>query len=227
MRPTVNLHIFLSEVQSESRLFKETQSTLKKNIFQKVLVCGLWSEGLKKFEVTSWGLKIYRKKTMLNFYKGTSLIPKIGLISKVVALISILQYTFFVLYQAKRSCPTHISCHYVSMMPVSWLASKISGAHHIYVPHELETERIYLEGMKKKIASFIEKMFIYSCRDIVVVCDPIAKWYREKYVLDNVYVVRNVPKKSDMILNVESKHNFREIFDIPSTALILIYQGII
>ena len=112
------------------------------------------------------------------------------------------------------------------MLPIAWLAAKISGATLEYLPHELEIERTGLEGIMKKLTIFIENLFIKSARNIVVVCDPIKDWYEKTYDLNNIYVVRNAPeRKATGVKNIQEGDKFRTKFNIPETAKIFIYQG--
>ena len=222
----MNLHIFLSTIESETRLFKETQFTLKEEIFTKIGVCGLWSDGLPKLESLDWGLELYRKKTLLNYFKNMNLFSGIKVLRRIIAMLSLVQYGVFVIKTTYKLKPTHISCHNVVLLPLVWLSSRIVRAELIYVPHELETERTHLNGLQKKLEKIIEKKFIYSCSQIIVVCEPILKWYKEKYKLSNIYVVRNVPKKSNIKRNNTHSNILRKTFDIPHDSQIVIYQGI-
>ena len=222
----MNLHIFLSSIESETRLFKETQYTIHNGIFERVCVCGLWSKGLKVNDMLDWGLEICRKKTILNKYQDNLFASKISILRKIVALLSLVQYALFVLKKALKFKPSHITCHNVILLPLSWLAAKCSGAILIYAPHELETERTHLGGFQKRIEKIIEKVFIVSCEEVVVVCNPIAKWYKEKYKLNNIWTIRNVPKKEDLSKKTSDSDILRNIFKIPSNSLVIIYQGI-
>lgn len=227
MKGRINLHIFLAHIQSETRLYKETTYTLQEGLFSRVVVCGLWGVDLSRKEVSSWGLEIYRKKTLINFYKKVPFLRKAITLRKICAGVSLIQYGLFVLWKAAVLRPTHVSCHNVALLPLSWLAARLLGAHLIYVPHELETERAHLQGKAKIIQSWVEQKFIRFAREIVVVCDPIAQWYRENYTLDNVSTVRNVPKRADTARSDRSKNILRDIFKIPDSALIVIYQGVL
>lgn len=221
MSRRLNLHIFLSNLESETRLFKEARYTLDNHIFDQVVATALWAEGLVSEERHESGLDIIRIKTLVRQFRK---VPTV--LSKALAVISIVQYTLACLLKAHALKASHISCHNLIALPVAWAAAKASGAQLVYVPHELETERQGLGGFTKRLHSWIEKKFIHSAAQIVVVCDPIAEWYRNAYNLTNVHVVRNVPEKSVLSFHTPAQGTFRQKFRIPETATVFIYQGL-
>ncbi|NVK75237.1 MAG: glycosyltransferase [Oceanospirillaceae bacterium] len=111
----------------------------------------------------------------------------------------------------------------VSVLPLSVLWGKV-----IYAPHELETERSSAKGgLKKKMSKLLERTFIKFANHVIVVGNNIAKWYKEQYDLDKVYVVRNIPKGySQSNVKVSSTY-LRDKFNIDSDTPIFLYQGII
>jgi len=222
----MNLHIFLSSIESETRLFKETQYTIQEGVFDRIGVCGLWREGLETFELLSWGLEVYRKKTYLSSHRDWLLSPKAKFLRKLFAMFSLIQYAIFILQKSLKFRPTHITCHNSMLLPLSWLAAKFSGALLIYTPHELETERTHLKGLQKRIEKVSERVFISSCAEVVVVCEPIAKWYVTRYKLKNVWTIRNLPKTLDVSIKNKDRNLLRKIFKIPADSLVVIYQGI-
>ncbi|MDR2836893.1 MAG: glycosyltransferase [Bacteroidales bacterium] len=85
-----------------------------------------------------------------------------------------------------------------------------------YDSHELFTEVPELENrlVKKKIWLFIEKICIRKTKISYTVCQPIADFYNQKYVL-NMNIIRNLPKKKAELISFENRENF------------LIYQGVL
>jgi glycosyltransferase involved in cell wall biosynthesis len=128
---------------------------------------------------------------------------------------------------ARRLKPRHVSCHYVALLPLCWVVSRLSGGTLEYLPHELETQRTGLSGLKKIVETWIERRFVHSARNVVVVCDPIKEWYEKAYGLTNVHVVRNVPEKDAVQIRTIPEGGFRERFSIPDGARVFIYQGLI
>lgn len=220
------LHIFLSSIESETRLYKEAAYTLKSGICSRVAVLGLWQTGLVTEEVTEYGLEIRRIPTMVRRFRSLSLIRQFGVLRKALALVSLIQYAVVCIVSARRMQPDHVSCHNAMMLPVAWAAARLSGATLEYLPHELETQRSGLVGMAKRMTIFIERCFIRSARNVVVVCDPIRDWYQNVYGLTNVYVVRNVPERDAVQIRSTSEGDFRLRFAIPKSATLFIYQGL-
>lgn len=220
------LHIFLSSIESETRLYKEAAYTLSEGICSRVAVLGLWRDGLATDEVTDYGLEIHRLPTMIRKYRDRALVRRFEPLRKLLALLSLFQYIVASILMAKRLRPDHISCHNASMLPVSWAAARLSGATLEYLPHELETQRSGLTGLKKKVVTWIERRFIHSARNVVVVCDPIRDWYQDAYGLTNLHVVRNVPEQDAMQVRDIPEDSLRQQFAIPDSACVFIYQGL-
>lgn len=220
------LHIFLSSIESETRLYKEAAYTLSKGICSRVAVLGLWRDGLTTDEVTDNGLEIHRLPTMVRKYRDNALVRRFGLLRKLLAIVSLFQYIVASILMARRLRPDHVCCHNASMLPVAWGAARLAGATLEYLPHELETQRSGLTGFKKKVVTWIERRFIHRARNVVVVCDPICDWYRDAYGLTNLHVVRNVPEQDAVQVRNIPEGSLRDQFAIPDSARVFIYQGL-
>ena len=55
-----NLHLSLTNVKNESRLFKESATVLKRGLFEKVFIVGLWEEGVETKEFLEGNREIER-----------------------------------------------------------------------------------------------------------------------------------------------------------------------
>lgn len=222
----LNLHVFLSTIENESRLLKETRYTLEQGIFTRAVVLGLWAKGLKKQEVTSHGLEINRLAVLIRRYSDFWLLRRLPLLRKLVAALSMIQFSILVVFQTQRLKPSHVSCHNITLLPIAWAAARVSGARLVYVPHELETQRSGLGGAAQKVQALTEWAFIGAASGVVVVCEPIADWYRQAYGLDCIHVARNVPERDAVHVKKIPEGNFRERFGIPDDATVFIYQGL-
>lgn len=222
----VNLHIFASDVVNETRLFKEARYTLREAIFDRVIVCGLWAEGLPRRETMTSGLLIQRVPTWIRQPRLREFLGRVRPLYALVAALSLLQYSVVVLAQAKKIRPSHLSCHNVSLLPLSVLAAWISGARLVYLPHELETERASTSGKRQKIERWIESNLIHKASQVVVVCEPIAQWYAEHYDLETVHVIRNMPEQGAVDRKDIGRNAFRSAFEIEPSATVFIYQGV-
>jgi hypothetical protein len=221
----VNMHIFLSRLESETRLFKEATYTLGNGIFERVVVFGIWREGLARYERTESGLEMRRVKTMISVLQQYHVIRKLGLVRKLISALSFMQYIAVIIVASMRLRPRSLSCHNVYLLPAAWFTARLSGAHLVYLPHELESERSGLTAIGQWVSRTFEKLFIRGARAVVVVNDPIREWYKAAYGLKQIYVVRNVPERSAVVIHSLGNEGLRQRFSVPSTALIFIYQG--
>ena len=221
----VNMHIFLSRLESETRLFKEAAYTLGNGIFDRVVVLGLWKEGLLRFERTESGLEMRRVKTMIGTLQQYDISRRLGLVRKVISAVSLLQLLAVIIFTAVRLRPHSLSCHNVYLLPAAWLAAQLSGAHLVYLPHELEPERSGLSATGRWVSRAFERLFIHSARAVVVVNDPIRDWYKAAYRLQQVHVVRNTPERSAVAIHPLGNDGLRQRFSVPLEAMVFIYLG--
>ncbi|MCZ8158971.1 MAG: glycosyltransferase [Rhizobiaceae bacterium] len=220
------LHIFLTSAGNESRLYKEAAYTISAGICRRVLLIGLWKDGLATDEITDFGLEIYRHPTMIARYSKARVLRQFGILRNVLLMWSLLQYALACIGRARQLRPDHVSCHNAVALPIAWAASRFSGATLEYLPHELETQRTGLSGLQKRLTSIVERCFIRSARNVVVVCAPIRDWYSTTYKLRNLHVVRNVPEREAVASRPIPNGGFRQRFEIPDSARIFIYQGL-
>lgn len=222
----LNLHIFLSSIESETRLFKEARYTIEHGIFRRVVVLGTWAKGLKHSETTAYGLEIHRLPVLISRYGDHELLRRFRLVRKLVAVLSLVQFLVLAVSRARRLRPSHVSCHNVMLLPIAWMAARLSGSLLAYVPHELETHRSGLGPVMQKLQRITERLFIPAASQVLVVCEPIAQWYRDTYGLTNVHVVRNMPEREAVKIRTVPSGDFRTRFAIPDSATVFIYQGI-
>lgn len=221
----LNLHIFLSDILSETRLYKEARYTLDRSIFERVVVLGLWSQGLHERETKESGLEVVRIPTWIRTARRTGLL-RFAPLRKVVAALSLLQFACLAILRGARLRPAVVSCHNVLLLPVCWVTARLASASLVYLPHELETQRSGLSGVARKVQEAIERAFIGRCEHVVVVCQPIAEWYVGRYGLAEVHVVRNVPEGDAISVRTPPEGDFRARFGIPAAAKVFIYQGL-
>lgn len=221
-----NLHIFVTTAVSESRLFKEASSSLSSGRFERVVLLAVWDKALKLQECHSSGLEIIRQKTVLRRLKAKGAATLLRALRPLLLVLAMLEYAFAAIQLGLRIKPSHVSVHNPGMLPVGLLLKLLTGSRLVYLPHELEAERAGMHGVFKLMFVATEGLLIKFCDHVVVVCEPIADWYRNHYGLTNVTVVRNVPKSADIGLRNRSD-KFRSYFAIPETSRIFIYQGLI
>lgn len=98
----------------------------------------------------------------------------------------------------------------------------------MYDPHELETERNGLKGINRWVARIKENIFIRFADDVTVVSQSILDWYKEKYNLGSIHLVRNVPYNDSNIMAEAAeldRSHLRKKFDIKKDEIVFLYQG--
>ena len=222
-----NLHLFLSSIEHETRLFKEARATLDLGIFDDVRVLGLQAFGRPDDEIHESGLRIRRLRTassrQVSSHRTGSRIRRV-----VNAGLSLVQYAAASIQEAWRGKPSHITCHNPILLPIAFLAARTCGAKVVYAPHELEAERTGLQGLYRKCSAAAERHFAPLCASVVVVCKPIADWYRDRYGLKVVHVVRAIPEgRAVAARDMTAREQIRSAHGVPEHALLFIYQGLL
>lgn len=218
------VHVYPTDIYSQSRLFKEARFVLDAGLAESVCAIGLWVGDREVREQHSSGIDIIRVKTKLRQLFAERHIFSNIFYRKLLAFYSYIQYYSYCFRYIDKIRPDLLTCHYVSDLPMVCIMGWIRKCTVVYLPHELETERSGLKGIQKYRDRVIEHLFIRFPRDVVVVCDPIAQWYRAKYRIDNVHVVRNAPTQESARIKDKS-FDFRVKFSIPQSSVIFIYQG--
>lgn len=203
----INIHIYPSNMTNESRIFKESKFISRNCDFEKIILIGIWEDGLNKDEL--YESNIYIKRVSLFNIKKRSI-----LYLYYFMYVSL----FIVLYRPKM-----INIHTLEFLPLSLIA-KIFKIRIIYDTHELETEKANFKGFRKKISKMIEKAFIGFVDKVIVVGEAIADEYKKMYSkIDRPYVVLNTPN-----YKITQKNDlFREKFNIDKEKIIFLYQGAI
>lgn len=222
-----NLHLFLSSIEHETRLFKEARATLDLGIFDEVRVLGLHVSGRPEEEKHESGLRIRRLKTasakLASSGRGASRLRRAA-----TAGWSLVQYAAASVREAWSGRPRYITCHNPILLPIALLAAWISGAEVVYAPHELETERTGLQGTYRNISAAAERQLVRHCACVVVVCEPIADWYRKRYGLQVVHVVRAIPEARAVAARDQvARDEIRNAHGVPEGSLLFIYQGLL
>ena len=160
---------------NESRIFKESRFLSKNYNFDKIILLGIWQEGLKKEEALE--NNIYIKRVSLFNVKKRS----------IMYLYYYLYVFLFIIF--KR--PKMINIHTLEFLPLALIA-KIFRIKVIYDAHELETEKANFKGFRKNISKIIERIFIKFTHGVIVVGDAIADHYKKMYPsMERPFVVLN------------------------------------
>lgn len=221
-------HFVLNNATNNSRVLKISKSLLNYDLCKKVYVIGIWEKGLNQEEWVDQNRCILRFKTPLRILMGRNFLIKPSLIRKFISYINKYFYYFKIANFLLGRKVDFVSCHHVNLLPILVFLKFFKRFKLIYTPHELESEKTGIGRFEKLKAKCIEKVFIKIPEEILVVCDPIALWYKNKYNLKQVHVLRNIP-----LVEITNKTNekrssiLKEKFKIPKEEILYIYQGVL
>jgi len=222
MKKIKNIHCFMSPMLNESRVMKETSSLIQLKLIDEVRILGYWHKGLDKEEKLDNYRTVLRISTISKKVKIKNIVLR-----KFLSFISFIELSAKFLIRIIDYKADFISCHNLLLLPVCVIGKKITNAKLVYVPHELETQKTGLSNLLKQISTYIERTFIKDADRIMVVCEPIAKWYRDVYRINNIYVLRNVPFNPFLDKPLVRSRKLRDEFLISNDDVIFIYQGVI
>ena len=198
-------------MRNESRVLKETNSILNFNIASKVYIASLQGDDLEEE-------KIYKDNLILNRFKLSSRRLSKNLFVQVVKYFEfIIRVTLFY----KKKDIKIVNIHSIALLPFGVFLKYLLKAKLVYDTHELETEINGGNGLRKKLAKFMEKSLIKMCDLIFVVSENIADWYSNEYEIKRPVVVKNAPR---LIGNGKANH-FRDNLGIKDESIIVLYQG--
>lgn len=191
---------------NESRMFKESRFISKYMNFDKIILFGIFEDGLKEQEILEDNIEI-RRISLFNIQKR---------------VVQYLYYYFYIFLYIIFKRPKMINIHTLEFLPLAFFA-RLLKIKVIYDTHELETQKNNVAGMRKKISIFLEKIFIRFTDKVIVVGEAIADEYKKLYPeMPRPTVVLNCPN----FVQIEEKPDkFRERFNLPKSSVIFLYQG--
>jgi glycosyltransferase involved in cell wall biosynthesis len=222
----LNLHFYPSPITNESRIMKETKSLVDLGIVDKVIIFGLSSSDLLEEEAIDTQRTI--KRIICKKRSNKAFLEK-SFNDKLTHGFYYIKFCLSVLWYTLKYRPQFLTIRRVELLPFGVLAKILRGGKTklIYAPHELESERVGLNSKIKKIFYLIEKTFIRFADNVEVVCEPIAEWYKEKFQLKNVYILRNVPNNPLHEQKQIKSTILKDKLAIPYNHLLVIYQGVL
>jgi glycosyltransferase involved in cell wall biosynthesis len=188
----------------ESRIFKQARFISKNYDFDKVILLGIWKEGTGKNQLLERKIHI-KRISLLNIQHR-----------KVLYLYYFIYSLVFILFNR----PSLVNIHSLEFLPVLLIA-KIFKIKIIYDPHEFETEKSNLTGLRKKLSKWLEYLLIKKVDHIFVVSEHIADWYEKTYNVQRPTVLFNVPPAA----YVKKTNYFKDTFDLRDDQIIALYQG--
>ena len=115
-----------------------------------------------------------------------------------------------------------MNIHTLEFLPVVFIA-KIFKIKIIYDPHELETEKINIKGLRKKFSKWLEYLLIKKVDHIFVVSEHIADWYEKTYSITRPTVLLNAPRAK----HIDKTSYFKNTFHLRDDQIIILYQGVL
>lgn len=212
---STNIHIYPSPLTHESRILRITDALAKAAIFDQIEVYGVSAPDLPDRQ------PVDAKRTFLRYPRklfGASN----GFIAKVIKTV---EWSARILASLRGRKITCINAHSLAVLPLSYVASRMTGARLIYDTHELETETTGYKGARQKLGRLIEKRLIKRCDDVFVVSDAIADWYAERYGIARPHVTRNIPQFSAATSASAAQADLREKMGVKPEDLLFVYQG--
>ena len=210
----VNLHVYGSTFQYEARVFRVVVALGSIHLFDKIIMMGLRYNNILPSE--------QRFDDSSVIWRVNAIQDRSGWFSKVL---SKLLFSWRVIRRLRGVKIKVVTCHSLSDLPTCCALKFLKRAKLVYDAHELETETVCSVGLRRVLARIVERVLIKYVDSTIVVSDSIFHWYKVKYSLKQLHIVRNIPDKvkvahSDVV-------DLKKIFSIPREHILFIYQGVI
>ena len=206
-----NLHISLTELRNESRLLKQASSLVYSGIAKNVDIAALYADELQRTQE-------YAPEIICTRFELSSRSWSKSFLSQVFKYF---EFCWCVYRFYKNKNIKIINIHALGLLPLGVFLKWAYKAKLVYDTHELETETNGTQGVRKKVAKFLEKNLIKHADLTLVVSESIADWYANEYNIARPPVVLNAPNTRELKIN----NHFREQLGIREDQIILLYQG--
>ncbi|MBP6951991.1 MAG: glycosyltransferase family 4 protein [Alphaproteobacteria bacterium] len=206
-------HVFVSSFRSESRAIKEMRS-LKKALPQAdISFVGIRDDDQLSYELFEDQFEIFRENLK------TRSLPKVIFFQ----LIKYLEWVLKAVTRLKKLNPKLIHCHSLGALPAAVIAKKYLKCSLIYDAHEFETERNGAPPFQRQIMRSIEKFFIRSTDEVLVVSPSIKDFYQKQYPKKTISLVVNAPSNSEV--NATRYLDIRKTLGLSNKDFIFLYMG--
>ncbi len=209
------LHLTHTEIEGDSRIQKE-MIALSRAGYQMSGIGIALDEDVQKVALPP-EIKVH---TMRLASRRMTALPR-----TVRHAIAVVELLVKMLPAAVRARPSVIHCHDTLVLPIAALAKLMTGAKLIYDVHELESDRNGLTRVQGWLTLRFEKMLWPFVNGLITPSPSIADWYEATIGPKRTAVVMNSP---EIAAPTGIGGNYlREKFDIPETAKIFLYVGIL
>jgi hypothetical protein len=227
MKPRINVHIFESTLQNESRLLKETQMHLEWKIFDQIIVFGHWKVGFERIEMMGAKRKFIRLVTPIDRLKSGTWTMRTPLLRWAIALLSMLIFRAKIILRTLDYKPSFVSVHNPSLLGTAFFIKLLTGARIVYVPHELESRRTGTSHFQRISVWMKERLLKRLLHHTILVSPEIEKWYQKKLGFLKTSTIRNIPINPYLGKTVPESTYLKDQMRISHNDILFIYQGII
>jgi len=212
----INLHIYKSSLQYDSRIFKMTRSLVENGIENDIHIVGMGNGKFPEYERIDEHRLIWRVN-----------IAKPPAIPKMQTYLLFRDWFAKIKRQYRDKEISVIQSNSIEDLPVGLnIKRSHPGSKLIYDCHELETEKNGFNPTQRLLAKYREAKLIHKADYVTVVGPSIATWYEDRYSLKNLDVIMNVPYRKDYDESSASPNRiFRDKFNIPDSSILYLYQG--
>lgn len=210
----INLHITLADIDHQSRIRKETKSILAMGLADEILIAAVRYNNQPVKQQLESGQRV------ILFGLFCSRLPSNSLFN----LLKYLEFFIRLIVRLRNYRITSVNCHNVFLLPFGAYFKRFKRSRLIYDAHELETERTAYGKLTIKMAKWIERKYMDSVDELIVVSPSIRDWYKTTYHLTNVHLLRNIPSVAFQPFGYSL---FREKYNLPQESILFIYQGLL
>jgi len=209
----LNAHISVTSLHFASRVEKEMLTLEKSGLFDSIIAFGV-DKNHSETKISDKS-KIYRVG-----------IKKFDWLKNFSYPFKYLLFAISVFKICRHWDTRFIHIHAALALPIGFLISLKHGCKIIYVPHELETERVGNSALFKLFIRIIERVFVPLCASGYTVSNEITEWYNARNFGVEFKTVYNLPSAN----RVSDKNNVTSLkaeFGIPKQSKLFIYQGLL
>lgn len=141
------------------------------------------------------------------------------------SLLFYLRFAFLMLSELRKHKPDIIVASDFYSLPLCLAAAGFHGSRLIYDARDIVSELTAVRNKKrvKPLIQWIEKFCIIRADHVLVCGDMDAGYFRDKYGIGMPCLLRNFPVSQ----TIGEPVDYRNLFGIPETRTVLLYQGVI
>lgn len=215
MTQGINIHLYPSDLTSESRMMKITASLAALGLFRAIWLIGVQSPATATYEVVD------ATRVKLRFPRGFAVGPA-PIHTKILGT---LRWSWAVWRHLRGQPITCINCHSLPVLPLSVALKFRHRAKLVYDTHELETETSVSHGIRRPLLKLLERGLIRFSDLTIVVGEMISGWYARAYRIAPPLVVRNIPFASNASLTPRATSPLRAKLGLGAEAVVVLYLG--